>query len=306
VCKLAVQRPTTIEEMTHLDDEGRPARWVQNPDKQAITRSDTGHVMGIFSPGYLMHAYDEWLLNTVAKILYNDLSISSAGLLKNGAIAWVEVSVPETIHTPEGFDFRPNLLATTSFDGSTATTFKRTITAVVCDNTRAAALGETGQDYKVKHSRNSHARLDEARQALSVVHQLADDFTAEIRHQSRMDVTTRQWDTFLDLLIPSTDQKGHPLTGRAKTTAQDKKATIDHLYKHDPRAEPWTGTAPRSPAGSQHLRPPPLHRPRHHPTRAQHAPHRQGRLRRRRPFGLADTQSGASGLNPRPLPPSLG
>ena len=242
-CKLAVQRPTTIQKMTHLDEEHRPARWVQIPDKQAITRSDTGHVMGIFSPGYLMHAYDEWLLNTVAKILYNDLSISSAGLLKNGAIAWVEVSVPKTIHTPEGFDFRPNLLATTSFDGSIATTFKRTITAVVCDNTRAAALGEQGGDYKVKHSRYSHARLAQARAALLVVHQLADDFTTEIRHLTRMDVTTRQWDTFLDLLIPSTDQKGHPLTGRAKTTAQDKKETIDHLYKHDPRAEPWTGTA---------------------------------------------------------------
>lgn len=108
-----------------------------------------------------MHQYRQWLLTTVADILDDTLAIRSAGLLRGGAIAWVEVSVPESITTPEGVTFRPNLLATTSFDGSIATTFKRTVTATVCDNTRDLALAEQGQQYKVKHSRYSHARLAE-------------------------------------------------------------------------------------------------------------------------------------------------
>jgi len=54
-------------------------------------------------------------------------------------------------------EFRPNLLATTSFDGSIATTFKRTVTTTVCDNTRELALTEKGQHYKVKHTRGSRA-----------------------------------------------------------------------------------------------------------------------------------------------------
>ena len=94
------------------------------------------------------HQYDEWLLGTVANILDDDLCVSSAGLLREGAVAWVEVSVPEAITTPEGVTFRPNLLATTSFDGSIATTFKRTVTDVVCDNTRAVALAEKGQSVQ--------------------------------------------------------------------------------------------------------------------------------------------------------------
>ena len=44
--------------------------------------------------------------------------------------------MPDTIATPDGVTFRPNLLATTSFDGSIATTYKRTVTITVCDNTR--------------------------------------------------------------------------------------------------------------------------------------------------------------------------
>src|SRR4051812_36581484 len=112
-----------------------------------------------------MHQCDEWLLTTVANILDDDLTISSAGLLREGAIAWVEVSVPESITTPEGDTFRPNLLATTSFDGSIATTFKRTVTDTVCDNTREIALAEHGQQYEVKHSKYSRARLADARAA---------------------------------------------------------------------------------------------------------------------------------------------
>lgn len=133
-----------------VDSQGEPVRWAPVEGRQAICRSDdhTGAVLGIFAPGYAMHQYDEWLLTTVANLLDDDLAIGSAGLPREGAIAWVEVSVPDTITTPEGVDFRPNLLATTSFDGSIATTFKRTITATVCDNTRELALSEKGQQYK--------------------------------------------------------------------------------------------------------------------------------------------------------------
>jgi hypothetical protein len=54
-------------------------------NRQAITRSDNEHVMGIFTDDYVPHPYDEWLLTTVANILDDDLHIGSAGLLRGGA-----------------------------------------------------------------------------------------------------------------------------------------------------------------------------------------------------------------------------
>src|SRR4051794_35534265 len=202
--RIAVEVPASVEAMTHLSAEGSLMRWVEVADRQAISRSDDdqGAVMGIFAPGYTMHQYSEWLLTTVANILDDSLSISSAGLLRRGAIAWVEVSVPESITTPEGVTFRPNLLATTSFDGSIATTFKRTVTDTVCDNTREAALAEKGQTYKVKHSRYSHAQLAPAREALAMVHTLADDFAAEVARLCAVTVTADQWARFLDAHVP--------------------------------------------------------------------------------------------------------
>lgn len=145
--------------------------------------------------------------------------------------------------TPEGFDFRPNLLATTSFDGSIATTFKRTITATVCDNTRELALSERGQQYKVTHSRYSVAKLAEAREALAMIHTLAEDFAAEVEQLCKISVTDHECVRFLDVHVPRVDGRtGERLTGRSLTMADNKRDVLQKLYRHDNRVAPWAGT----------------------------------------------------------------
>ena len=241
--RVGVELPADISTMTHLSEVGTPMRWSVVEDRQAICRDDNQTVMGIFAPGYAMHQYREWLLTTVANILDDDLSISSAGLLRAGAVAWVEVSVPESITTPEGVVFRPNLLATTSFDGSIATTFKRTVTDVVCDNTREAALAEQGQTFKVKHSRHSHAQLAPARKALAMVHTIADEFAKEVAELCGTSVSLQQWERFLQTYVSRVDKTGVPLKGRALTLADKKRSVLERLYRYDERVAPWAGTA---------------------------------------------------------------
>ncbi len=241
------------ERLFHWQAESRPVAveivhddvlsWEVIPDRQAIVRSDTQTVMGIFGPGYARHQYAEWLLTTVANLLDDDLAISSAGLLRGGAIAWVEVSMPETITTPEGVAFRPNLLSTTSFDGSIATTYKRTVTDVVCDNTRELALAEAGQEFKIRHSRHSRAQLGPAREALAMVHSLGEDFAAEISRLCATDVSPAVWGRFLDVYVPRVDPTGQPLAGRSLTLADNKRDALAAMYRSDPRVAPWAGTA---------------------------------------------------------------
>ncbi|WP_055483619.1 DUF932 domain-containing protein [Sphaerimonospora mesophila] len=210
----------------------------QVPGRQAIVRSDNGHVMGIFSDGYEPHPYVEWLINTISRLLDSDLSIGSAGLLKNGAVAWVSVEIPENVVTPEGVEFRPHLFGATSFDGSLATTFKRAVTSIVCDNTMAAGLAERGQQVKIKHSRHSRLRLAEARDALNIVYTLADEFSAAVRGLCQVEVTRREWNKFLDAHVPTPDERG-----RSRTMAEHKRDTLTKLWDHDHRVAPWSGTA---------------------------------------------------------------
>lgn len=234
-----VRIPADFDTMSGIDDNGMPYREVQVPNRKAVAASDTGDVFQMFSGGYEIHQFRRWLLDNVAAIIGGDLGISSAGMLDGRAIAWVEVSVPETITTPEGVAFRPNLVACTSHNGRLATTYKRTITATVCDNTLSAALAEDGQTVKVRHSKYSAARIPDVRTALGMVHTMADDFTASVSRNVAWKISGLQFRTVLNTLIPVTDDMGKG----ARTIAETKRGEITKLYKADARCAPWAGTA---------------------------------------------------------------
>lgn len=225
--------PTSLPIYIKVDGE-----FQEVPSTQAIARPDNHHVMGVFTDGYVPHSYNEWLLRNVETILDEGLAIGSAGLLKRGAQAWVSVEVPDTLKTPEGVEFRPNLLAVTSLDGSIATTYKRVVTNVVCDNTMAAGLDESGQHWKAKHTRNSQVRILKAREALNIVHDVAEDFEAEVKELTAIAVSASDWDNFLEATAPTKDKEKNALT-----LAVSKQSALRELWESDERVAPWAGTA---------------------------------------------------------------
>jgi len=229
------------QELYILTDHG----YTEVPGRKAMVTSDDEFVLGVFKAGYRGHQYQEWLLDNVATILGNggNLGIGAAGLLKLRGQAFVTVEVPDSITTPEGVIFRPNLLACTSFDGSLATTYKRVVTDVVCDNTKDAALGEEGQELKIKHSKYSDVRIKDARDALQIVYTMADDFAAEVAKLTAQSVSDFEWNKLLDVMVPLEDNKGNKVEGRGKTMADNKRTDLIKLYNSDPRVAPWNGTA---------------------------------------------------------------
>lgn len=231
--------PATLGEITNKPLDYQP-QTVEVPDFKAITRSDNGEVLGIFKDGYQPHQYAEWLLKNVATILDADLSIGSAGLLRGGRQAWVSVETPDTITTPEGVAYRPNLLAVSSFDGTLATTYKPVVTNVVCDNTMAAGLREAGPQFRVKSTKNSLGRLTDAREALGIVHSIADDFAAEVERLSAQEFTDRQFARLVEDLTP---YDPNAKSTRGETMAMNKRDKLHELWSSDERVVQWRGTA---------------------------------------------------------------
>ena len=207
-------------------------------NKKAVIRNDNDHLLGIFSDGYQSHQYGEWLVKGLDLMLSGDLQIGSAGLLKAGAVAWVQIEQPESIEVLEGFKIRPTLLATTSHNGSIATTYKKVTTFVVCDNTYAVALGEDGEKFGIRHSRFSQLRIQNARDALGFVHRMGDDMTKHIRELSRITVSDMQFERILNTLapVPVSDSK------MSISRADNKREKIMELYRTDQRVAQWKGT----------------------------------------------------------------
>lgn len=235
-------------EMVGIDDEGVPYKLLWIAGEQRIIRPDTEAVLSpAFKDGYLMHQYGEWLLTNTDTILHGEVAVSSAGLLKGGAVAWVEFSVPEAFQSPVGVEFRSNLLAATSFDASLATVFAMTKTDTVCDNTMAGALNEKGRKTRRKHTRYSHLNAQGVRDSLELIYTSADDYIEQLKMLDSVKVSPTQFSKFVDLHV-LTDSSGKvrewkDLKGRSLTMATNKRDALMRLYQHDQRVEPWAGTA---------------------------------------------------------------
>lgn len=238
---LYVQAPAAdILTATGMDDGGAPVMLTAVPNRKAIVRSDTFDVLGVFKDGYQPHQYGEWLVEKVAALIGAGVDIGSAGLLRGGAVAWVQIEGTDTLTTRSGLDYRPNVLASTSCDGSLATSYRIVCGVVVCDNTLDAALGERTDVVRVKHSRYSHLKMDDARDTLRILDQSAETFGATMDALADWTVSDAQWVKFLDATCPvNLDAK----TTRGATLAEQKRDAIDGLYRHDNRVTPWTGSA---------------------------------------------------------------
>jgi phage/plasmid-like protein (TIGR03299 family) len=241
-----------VAEYTDLSADGVETVRITDDNRQMIVRpkgalspEDPGAILGVFKGGYKVHDYDEWLIRNVESILDDTLHIGSAGLLRNGAQAWVGITVPESITTPEGVEFRPFLYSVTSLDGSVATGYGRTVEMPICDNSLSSSMGEKGQKIKYKHTSNSLNRIGEVREALAIdfLQATADDFMAEVAQLTNTTVSDAQWGAFKDATFPLTDEKGNDLTGRSRTYAINRQAELEQLYRHDNRCTPWAGTA---------------------------------------------------------------
>lgn len=212
---------------------------VQVDDRKAVYRSDNGHVMGIHGSGYTPHSYREWLVENLNKIVGDQAQYANAGLLAHGAQAWVQIEMPDNIEIPGGTVVRPFLLATTSLDGSIATTYKTGFTNVVCDNTFNGFMREDGDIYRVKHTRNSAFNLLTAADTFNTLSLIAETVTADIEKLLSVDVSEVQWQKFVEAHAPIADDASK----RAVTMAENQRGKLTQLWRTDIRVAPWAGTA---------------------------------------------------------------
>ncbi|WP_329405446.1 DUF932 domain-containing protein [Nocardia vinacea] len=248
VAPLRYDIPASIEDMTGLAEDGTFIQTVTDSSRYVTYHGETGAAFGVFKTE-TVHQYGEWLLTNLAQLVTptglavstDTLGIASAGLLRNGAQAWVQIEKPDTVRTPEGLDFRTSLLACSSHDGSLATTFARVQTIVVCDNTMAFALDEardSGLRWKIKRSTKSLTRLGDAQEALGLIVESEDTFAQDVAALCQTSVSAKQFDAFVAGWNPLPDAKGH-----ARTRAENRRDALINLWNNDNRVTPWQGTA---------------------------------------------------------------
>ena len=236
----AVETPVFVK-----NDDGN---FVEIQDRKAVMHDKTKKVFGVFSNRFNIHQYDDALLKNLEQIIdSNELGIDSAGLLQEGGKAWVQISVPENVTTADGFTFRPTLLASTAHNGSLATTYRRVMQAVVCDNTLEMALNEsTKMMFKIRHKGTASfdGRIEEVRDALEIIYQTSDEMVAELNALTAWAVTDNQFTKLVEQMTPiavglgTNDQPSK----KSVTMQTTKREALQNLWRADERVLSWKNT----------------------------------------------------------------
>lgn len=208
---------------------GSNGEWnVDSSYKRLVNEQD--QALGLVGIGYQPHQYMATLGNM-------GLPAVSAGLLDNGARAWVQYGGPDEVTTNEGVGMSTKLLTMTSVDGSLSTQFRWVNTFVVCDNTLAvAAMEGEGTETKIRHTRFSADRVDEVRAEYGLNSERTEASIEAVDSLVRVDVTDAQIAQFLSReFLP----QGEDPSPRAVSIGESKiEATMGWLngawseYKH--------------------------------------------------------------------------
>lgn len=225
---------------TFITDDG--VLEIDDPEQKKLLHPVTHQILGRHLQGYKVHGYEDTLLRDAARITDGELGIAKVTLLGGGRRAVVQYEFDENVTTREGVAYRPFLCAATSLDGSIATSFFKGSNIISCDNILHLSIRRAVKDrmiYKVRHTAYSEVNVTAAREALDIVFQTSEEFTAEIDRLTARVISEDQWKQVLDELVPLRDDA----SPRSKGMAERKRGELNRLWNYDEMVAPWKGSA---------------------------------------------------------------
>jgi phage/plasmid-like protein (TIGR03299 family) len=230
--------------VTYQDEAGN-RQVVADPDTQPIVNARTGQVFSYPTEGYKIHPYAVTLQGFIQQILHDErVGVGSVGLLKKGGVAFLQAVLPEVFEV-EGFGYQPYLMAVTSADLSRATSYSTGAKAGVCDNTVNTAITGALTQLKIRHSRFSGVKVEDAREKLGIkLVKVANEIGTAIEALCATPVSEAEFSEWMDLTVPQAPADPKFSTGGPKfTNTKVRRAELNRLWKEDAKVAPWAGTA---------------------------------------------------------------
>jgi phage/plasmid-like protein (TIGR03299 family) len=223
--KLGQRTPNTVkwQEAVELADLNwevvKKQLYARNPLQAVVSvpmygtfRSDDGAYLGCVGDGYsIIQNKDQFQWIDSILEAANGSHYESAGALGNGERIWCLARIPEGDYQIDGGDkHQTYLMGCTSHDGSLAQTLKLVDTRIVCANTLAVALRESGTAVRIKHTTNAQSRMNQSIKLMSSVLEQAKGIKDKMERLATHKLTRESVSHILDRLFPpSKDEKAN-------------------------------------------------------------------------------------------------
>lgn len=163
----------------------------------------------------------------------------TAGSLRGGRQVFLTMKLPQTLTIGTSDEVDLYIAAFNSHDGSSAFRIVVTPVRVVCANTLRAGLRTAKSSYTVRHTSGARGRIAQARQALGLTFQYAEEFEKAAQRMLDAEMTTPMLRSVVEELWPVANSD----SARKKTNQATRWTTIRNLFEQADTQAGIRGTA---------------------------------------------------------------
>lgn len=184
------------------------------PNQFATLRNDTNEVFGVVGSQYEIIQNVE-AFNFFDNIVGEGAAIyETAGALGIGQKIFVSAKMPNDIIRINGSDDITEMyvVLTSSHDGSGSIVAMVTPIRVVCQNTLNAALKDSTNKVKIRHTKNAHIALEQAHEVLGITHVLKQELSDCFNALAKKKITDAKVDELVSAIFAGGGKKDEEST----------------------------------------------------------------------------------------------
>lgn len=237
-----------VDQPSYNDPEARFLHVVKEARFQAISRDDTGEILGVPTSGYQVVTHAQ-MGEVIEAVLESDgnVKFETAGSCRGGRQVWALAYLDEPFQI--GGDDSPSypfLSFLNAHDGSAACKLVMTDVRVVCWNTwnAAAAQGErSGAQYVFKHVGDVAQHIQNAKDALRKIREDSQATRALFEALAKVPVDDTQVKTFTQLFLPSPRDRGDFCSDQVASNIAKSRAAFEKIYNESVTTDAIRGNA---------------------------------------------------------------
>jgi phage/plasmid-like protein (TIGR03299 family) len=162
------------------------------PNYYATMRTDNNTVLGIVGRDYSIVQNRDAFSFFDAIVGGDGMQYETAGALGNGERIFITAKLPGYIKVGQDDYIEKYLFLTTSHDGTGSITAAFTPIRIVCQNTLGAALRNSSNTIKIRHTANAEDRLKEAYKVMGISNKMADELDGIFNQWTKVRITDKE------------------------------------------------------------------------------------------------------------------
>lgn len=206
------------------------------PKFTALVRDDEPHNPWGMVTGRYQIAQNNDAFKVVDYMTEQGVTVQAAGKIGTGRKAWMMLRLPEDI-VAAGDVIHPNMLVWNTHDGTGSLALANTPVRLSCTNMLPFLIHGVEQSYKIRHTGDILAKMEQASAALGV----ANDYFAEFTRTADLLAAKTLGDRALTRLLKDLYPEG--TTDTTKANAEERRAAVRTVMETSENLEGHRGTA---------------------------------------------------------------